>query len=252
MNKTFLLSIFILQGIFSHAQLNVKDSVIGKMALIGVHYTANFPMGDLAKRYGYINGVGAVVNYKTKHNWIFGLEGNFLFTKKLKNDSLLDGLKDSHGNITGVDGNTAIYVLNMYGFNVNAHAGKIIPIFGSNPNSGLYISLGVGYLLHKINIETNYAVVPLIEKDQRRNYDYLTTGINLDQFLGYSYMSNNGFVSFYAGFYAMEGFTKNARSYSYQTGLPLSKDLRYDITVGIRAGWYIPIYKRKAKSFYYY
>jgi hypothetical protein len=251
--KKLIGSVFILCFTFNAlSQLNVRDSVVGKMALIGMQYTANIPLGDFKDRYGYINGIGGVVNYKTKHNWIFGIEGNFLFGNKVKDDTLIDFLKDNHGKITNVDGSPAVVVLTMHGFNINAHFGKIFPIFGPNPNSGLYLSFGIGYLLHKINIESNYHVVPLVEKDMRRHFDYLTTGINIDQFVGYSHIGNKGIVSFYTGIYAMEGFTKNARGYAYDTGLPLSSKIRSDITIGLRFGWYIPIYKRKANSYYFY
>lgn len=250
MRSLILLVVVFFQIAFSYGQRNVHDSIIGS-TLLGFHYTAIMPVGQLAERYGFINSIGTTINYKTKHNWVYGIEGDFLFGKKLKNDSLLNNFKDNQGKITGVDGGQAVVVLGMRGFNIDVHVGKIFPWFGPNPNSGVYISLGAGYILHKTRIESNYAVIPLIEKDQKRGYDYLTTGVCLHQFLGYSYMGNRGVVSFYTGFYFNEGFTKNARSYFYDTGQPSSQKIRLDIQLGLRAGWYIPMYKRQAKSFYF-
>lgn len=250
MYKIIILSCCFLCSFSSLAQRNVHDSIIGT-TLLGFHYTAVFPAGDLVKRYGFINSIGVTLNYKTKHNWVYGLEGNFIFSKKIKNDSLLNNLKDDQGNITNEDGTPGVVVLGMRGFIVNAHVGKIFPIFGPNPNCGLYVSFGIGYILHKINIESNYAVLPLIETKNKRGYDYLTTGLNIDQFIGYSHMGNRGIVSFYAGFYFNEGFTKDARSFHYDTGLPASKAIRLDVQLGLRGGWYIPIYRRQAKSYYF-
>lgn len=232
------------------AQRNVKDDII-RTPMVGLHYTAVFPMMDLAERYGYLNQVGATLGYKTKRNWVFGVEGNFLFGNDIKNDSLLNHLMDDKGNITEVGGGIAVVQLFSRGFNVNAHAGKIIHQLGPNPNSGVYVSFGIGYMLTKIRIETTHDVVPLIETDNKRGYDRQAVGLSTHQFIGYSQISSRNSLHFYAGFYANQGFTRFSRSYFYDTGMPSNQSLMYDFQLGIRAGWYVPIYKRKAKKIYF-
>jgi hypothetical protein len=250
MQRIFLLLIGLLSGITILGQRNVKDEII-RTPMVGLHYTATFPMLDLAERYGYLNQVGLTAGYKTRKNWVFGVEGNFLFGSKIKNDSLLDNLRDNQGNITEVGGGIAVVELFSRGFNVNAHAGKIIHQLGPNPNSGLYVSFGVGYMLSKIRIETTHDVVPLIETENKRGYDRQAVGLSTHQFIGYSQISSKSFVHFYVGFYANQGFTRYSRSYFYDTGLPSDQSLLYDFQLGIRAGWYVPIYKRKAKKIYF-
>jgi hypothetical protein len=250
MQRIFLLVVSLMGCLAIYAQRNVKDEII-RTPMVGLHYTAVFPMKDLAERYGYLNQVGATFGYKTKKNWVFGVEGNFLFGNKIHNDSLLNHLMDDKGNITEVGGGIAVVQLFSRGFNVNAHAGKIIHQLGPNPNSGLYVSFGVGYMLTKIRIETTHDVVPLIEMENKRGYDRQAVGLSTHQFIGYSQISSRNFVHFYAGFYANQGFTRYSRSYFYDTGMPSDPSLLYDFQLGIRAGWYVPIYKRKAKKIYF-
>ena len=245
-----LLFLFILVSQLTFAQRNVKDGVIGT-PMVGIHYTAIWPQADLAERYGYLNQIGLTAGYKTKRNWVYGVEGNFNFGSKINVKGMFSHLIDNQGNITEVGGVPAVVELFARGFNINAHAGKIIPVFGSNPNSGIYLSAGVGYMLHKIRIETTYDVVPLIETDNKRGYDRQTTGLSLHQFIGYSHLSSKSAIHFYAGFYANQGFTRYSRSYFYDTGLPSDPRIQNDFQIGVRGGWYIPIYKRKAKTIYF-
>ena len=247
-------SLFILGCVLlSHhifAQRNVKDEVIGT-PMVGIHYTAVWPQLDLADRYGFTSQVGLTAGYKTKKNWVYGVEGNFNFGNKINVEGLFSHLVDNQGNITEVGGGPAVVELFQRGFNVNAHAGKIFPWFGPNPNSGLYVSVGAGYTLSKIRIETTYEVVPLIEADNRRGYDRQAVGLSLHQFIGYSHLSTRGIIHFYVGFYASQGFTRYSRSYFYDTGAPSYDGILNDFQIGVRGGWYIPIYRRKAKTIYF-
>jgi hypothetical protein len=112
------------------------------------------------------------------------------------------------------------------------------------------VHFGAGYLNHRIRIETQTQVVPLIELDYKKGYDRLTTGISATQFLGYAYMPRNGFYNFYGGIYAIEGFTKNRRTLFFdEPSVPVSTKTRLDVIVGLKIGWYIPFYSTK-KDYY--
>jgi hypothetical protein len=255
--QILFLCLFLLP-IRSIGQRNVKDSIIGT-PLIGVHYGAIWTAGDLADRYGFMNHVGINGGYKTKHNWYFGLDGNFMFGNRIKAEEptdefygIFDHLTDSYGNITDVNGDTAIVILYSRGFNANVVFGKLIPVLSPNKNSGIMIQLGFGYLMHRLRIETQEQVVPQLELDYKKGYDRLTSGWNSHQFVGYSYMGNSGFYNFYAGFYIQEGFTQNNRTIFFdQPDVPVSTKTRLDIQYGFRLGWYVPVYKRKPRDYYF-
>lgn len=238
-------------GLTAFSQRNVQDSVIGT-PLIGVHYGGNWTAGDLADRYGYLNHIGINAGYKTNKNWYWGVDGNFMFGNDVRMTGIFDHLVDSKGNITDINGDIAIVYVYARGFNANVAVGKIFPVLSPNENSGIMVHAGAGYLLHRMRIETQDQVIPQIELDYKKGYDRLTTGLNVHQFVGYSFMSNGGFYNFYAGFYIQEGFTKNRRTIFFdQPDTPVPTATRMDIQYGFRAGWFIPFYKRQPKDFYY-
>ena len=74
------------------AQLNIHDSIIST-PLIYATYSYQFPGGDLAKQFGSNSSIGGGLLFKTRHNWLFGAEGNFMFGQSVKNsDSLLKSI----------------------------------------------------------------------------------------------------------------------------------------------------------------
>jgi hypothetical protein len=235
----------------SFAQRNLKDSTISS-PWAGVQYGANWTSGDLAKRYGFLNHIGGLAGYKTNKNWFWGVEGNFIFGNQIRLTNLFDHLVDSFGNITDQNGDIGKVMLYARGFNVNLSVGKVIPVFRDNQNSGIFIHAGSGFLLHKLRVETQDHVIPTLELEYRKGYDRLATGINTHQFLGYAFLSDRGSLNFYTGFYAMQGFCRDRRTiYFDQPEIPVDQSLRLDMTYGLKLGWFIPIYKRKPKDFYF-
>ena len=247
--KKILLLLTLVVCLTSFAQKSIKDSIIGT-PWVGVQYTFHVPGGDLMKRFGVNNGIGLKVAYKDKKNWVYGVEGNFIFGNKFKETSIFEDFYNSKGEISDLNGQPADVFYHFRGFNVNAIGGKVFPWFGPNKNSGVLFELGVGFLYHKIRIESQDHDVPQLEGDYKKGYDRMTIGANLSQFLGYVYMGNNNTVNFYAGFYFMQGFTEGQRKINFDTQLP-DTGKRIDVQYGIRVGWMVPIYKRASKRRYF-
>jgi hypothetical protein len=138
------------------------------------------------------------------------------------------------------------------GFNTNVSVGKVFRVLSPNANSGIYTHVGFGYTQHKLRVETQDHYIPLLETNYRKGYDRYTSGLNTHQFLGYCFLADNGLVNFYGGFYVQEGFTKNRREIFFdQPSIPVDKKTQLEIQYGFRVGWFVPIYKRKPKDFYY-
>ncbi len=242
---------FVLTVTCVYSQRNVKDSAIAT-PWVSVQYGLNAPAGDLKDRFGLINHLGGLISYKTKRNWVYGLEANYQFGSQVKIPNMMANLTDSYGNIIDENGDVAAVSVGMRGFNVNATVGKVFPVLSPNKNSGIFVHAGVGYLQYKARIETPHQVVPLIEKNYRKGYDRYSTGINFHQFVGYAFMANNGFWNFYGGFYIQEGLTYNRREIFFdEPDIPVSKKMRLDMQYGFKIGWFIPFYKRKPKDFYF-
>lgn len=252
--KYFLLSsIFITLSFSVVSQRNMADSVIGT-PLLGIQYGGSWSGGDLKERFGYFNQVGIAGGYKFSNNWYVGLNGDFMFGNKvvLTHYDLFHHLMDDKGNISDQNGDIGTILTFSRGFHVNLEGGKVFNKLGHNKNSGLFIKIGAGFLNHRIRIESNDHVVPLLEKEYRKGYDRLTTGFQTTQFIGYLFMGDNSFLNFYAGFYIQEGFTKNRRTIFWdQPETPAPTNIRFDMLYGFKVGWLIPVYKRVAKEYYF-
>lgn len=247
-NLVFLICFLATWNVFSQYEKNWKTEGTSSF-LISAHYAPSFAVGQLAQRYSFLNHVGAGVSYKLTSNWIFGVDGSFIFGNKTKFTGLFDHLVDSHGNISDANGDNGIVVANARGLSFNAHVGKVFPIGKANLNSGIFIRLSGGYLQHKLNIETRDHVVPSLELNYRKGYDRFTSGFASEQLLGYLFISNNEYANFYAGAFIQEGFTRNQRNLNYdQPDVAVDKSLRLDVMVGIKVAWMFLAYSQGGKA----
>ncbi|MBW6491170.1 MAG: hypothetical protein K0B15_08250 [Lentimicrobium sp.] len=247
--KLFLFFILLSSGAF--AQKNVRDSSI-VANLIYATYSYEFPGKDMASRFGGFSQVGPGYLYKTRSNWIFGVESNFGFGNNLKKqDEILKGITTSDGNIIDMSGIYADYHFYMRSFSAMSRVGKIFPVFGPNRNSGILLSAGFGYLQHKIYIEHRSKSAPQITGDYVKGYDELKHGFATNVFLGYLYLGNSRKVNFFAGIDVNLGFTEHVRPYNFAE-MKFNSGSFTDTYTGLKIGWIVPVYKRAPSDFYYY
>jgi len=233
------------------AQKSIKDSVIFTN-LISANYALQFPGGDLSERFGMNSQVGAGYLMKTPSNWVFGVEGNFLFGNQVNDkQNILDLIETSDGNLIDMEGTYADYNFNERGFSGFVKVGKVIPAWGPNKNSGILFTLGAGFLQHKIFIEHKDKTAPQITGDYLKGYDELKRGFASNLFLGYLYLGNQNKVNFFAGLDVTVAFTGHVRPYSFNQ-ISYNSGKYTDLLTGIKVGWIIPVYRRAPKEFYYY
>ncbi len=248
-NKSiFLIIFFFCFALKINAQYNIRDSSL-TFPMVGVSFAYQVPGGDLTERFGNNFNIGGVFHWKLKNNWIVGLEGNFFFSDEVKENSFLNKYLTPDKNIINGNGQYAIVNLVERGLKMEMKAGKIFPVVGPNKNSGLMTTLGIGYLQHKILIETPQSSIPYLEEEYSKGYDRLSTGLSVTEFLGYINFGNKRLINFYAGFEFTQAFTKNRRTMNFDTGLNDNKS-RIDLFFGLRIGWVFPIYKRSADKIY--
>jgi hypothetical protein len=217
--------------------------------LLGVNFGGQLPLFDLANRFGPNLNVGGSFVIKTKKNWVFGIESNYLFGKNVKED-VLKQMKNTEGFIVDNQGNPADLRVTERGLGIHLIFGKVLGIGHNNPNSGIIVTFGVGYLQHKINLYDAQTRIAAVKGPLKYGYDRLTAGISFSQFIGYLYLSENRLLNFYFGFEMYEAFTKSIRKLNYDTGLPDTRQ-RFDGLNGLRLGWILPLYKKKPNDFYY-
>jgi hypothetical protein len=221
---------------------------LGKTILLHLTYAYQFPGADLKKRFGNNTAIGTGLDFMTKSNFIFGLDGHFIYGQKVKEDPLSVIRTDSAYVISG-ERTLASVVLRERGFYAGAHVGKLFT-FEKNARRGLLVTLGAGFMRHKIRIQDDSGAVTQLTGDYLKGYDRMNGGLSLNQFIGYQLLSKSRTVNFFAGFEFNEGFTHNLRSWDFE----LKKEFvekRLDLRYGLKIGWTLPFYMRKATQIYY-
>ena len=237
-------------------------------AMFQVTYAAQFPGMDTKTDFGFTNTIGGSVIYKTKGNWLFTANGNFVFGNKVKGDRidiLGEGITTYEGEVIGGGGMVASLAVFQRGFHFQAEIGKLFP-FKPNPNSGFFVQAGIGYLRNRIRIdyqiETQNPPYPLMD-DYQYGYDRMRGGFALHGETGYLIMSNNRIYNFSVSLEVTYARTKPLRDFDFrvfydENGEPqikgyVDKSQRFnDLYYGIRVSWMIPTYQRQPEEYYYH
>jgi hypothetical protein len=249
MKRLFILLLILLVSKFISAQVSVKDSSI-YTPYLGFSYGYYLPAGDMADRFGNNSAAQLDIQFKTRSYWIIGLNGSYLFGRNIK-ESLFDSIATSTGGIISKNGLYSDVRVFERGFTVSGTLGRMFHFKRPNPNSGLIATAGIGFMQHKIRIETIGNITPQLSKEYKKGYDKLSSGLLLTESIGYLYLSNNRLVNVYFGLECMQGFTKSRRSWDYELMMKDTKK-RVDILYGARIAWVLPLYKKAPLEFYTY
>lgn len=242
-----IICFFTLQTCFSQG---VNDTSIF-IPLCNFSYTFQIPGGDMAKRFGVNSNIGTGFTIKTKSHWMMGIEGFFLFGDKVKETSIFDSLRSSNGELINEFGEYANVILSERGFYVGLTLGKLIPVWGPNPNSGIVVIAGAGLLQHKIKIENEGNNAPYIVGDYSKGYDRLSNGLAAKIYIGYLYLGRKKLKNFSFGFEFYQAWTKNRRSLNFDT-MQKDNNLHKDLLYSVKLSWILPIYVGKPEKYYTY
>ena len=218
--------------------------------VFGVNGGVDFPFGDMADRYGTSYRAGGEVFYKTKSNWLFGAKFDYIFGNKIKEDSLMVNITDANGDFISQNGQRVGVTIFQRGFMMGVEAGKIFPLGKTSGDNGIMTMTTVGLMQHKIFIRDRDDIISPIKGDYKKGYDRLANGMFVEQYVGYVYYDPKGLVNFNIGIDFVAGFTQGRRDYLYDV-MRADNQSRLDILIGIRAGWYIPIFKRKSEELFF-
>jgi len=240
--------IFIFHG---YSQVSIKDSSIF-VPMIYASYSYQLPQGDLAKRFGGNSTIGGGFMIKTRSNWLFGAEGNYIFGGVVKNgDSLLKMIATPDGFIINSGGFFSDIGFGQTGFNIIGKFGKVFPILSFNPNSGPVLLVGGGFMQDEIKIHDFDNSSPQLQGDYAKGYDRLNNGWLVTGALGYLFLSDSRLINFFVGFEFTQAWTKYQRKVNFDTGKPDNSSLSTQY-YALKVNWVIPLYKRRPKNFYLY
>ncbi len=231
------------------AQIMTGEPMPG--VLLGLDYNQQWPLADMSKRFGNNASVGGMIQYKTASNWLIGLNADYLFGTKIKEDSFVVNLITKGGSIIGTNGETANVQVHERGYIIGPTLGRIFPVREENKNSGIIVQFGIGFMTHRIKIVDVEGIVPQLKPSYQKGYDRLTSGVALSQFIGYQNLDRNKLLNFYAGIELVEGINRGQRDFLFDVQRP-GTDSRLDMLFGIKAGWILPIYGKRDDDYYYH
>ncbi len=248
---TLFLACILWFGLEHHAiaQVNVQDSVVSTF-IIPFTYAYQLPFGDIKDEFGNNSTIGTGIIYKNSSNWMWSLSGDFIFGTRVKNyQKIISEILTSQEGIIGTEGTFVDLRPMQRGFDVMLKCGKLIPAFNINVNSGIYMNVGIGYLMHKIRWTVQGEDAPQLSSDYKKGYDRLTEGFAISQEVGLMVMSNKRMWNYRIALEGIEAFTKNKR-YNFDT---MSRDLKskLDIYLGVKVTWMIPLFGRAPREIYY-
>lgn len=238
--STTIVLICLLLPLLSFAQ-NTARLNEGNAILVNFSYGYQIPSADLRERFGNNGNIQTGVEYLTKSNFIFGINGGLLFGSIVKQD-VLAGLRTQEGFIIANDRQPADIQLRQRGWYAGGLVGKLFSLDPNNPRSGIRIALGAGLLQHKIRIQDEpQRVVAPLDREYKKGYDRLTNGLAISQFIGYQLLSVDRRLNFTLGVEAIQGFTQNRRAFNFDTQMQ-DTAMRLDVLFGGRITWTLPFY----------
>ncbi len=251
MRKCLLISLFVFWAHLLSAQtrVGVADSVL-LAGLVQLEYGAVMPLADLADRFGFHSDIGLQVSIKNRRNLLLGGGMQFYFGSQVREDSILDPLKNSNGYLIGSDGFQYTPNLFMRGWSFSVHAGKVTGLGAVNPNSGVVLLGALGFLQHRIDLNFEKDFLPQLTGDYEKGYDRLANGLFIRQYVGYLYSGSERFLNVKVGLELTEALTAPRRDVDLDSGQKPSGN-RLDVQAALKVAWVLPIYENPKLQYYY-
>jgi hypothetical protein len=244
-----LLAIMFLNTAASAQDAPTGGKKSGKSKGLLTHFSlgGQLPAADLSARFGINGTLGAGLEYLNPDNWLFGLEGAFLFGSKVKEDPL-SIIRTPEGGIIGNNRTVASVRLQQRGLYLGGHVGKLITF--SEKRRGLRVTFGGGWAQHSIHPLDDSRTVNQIRGRYKKGYDRLTGGPALQQFVGWEHVGYGRDMSWMVGLEFNQAFTQTRRDWDFSEMRKLEGQ-RLDLRFGVRLAWTLPFYTGYAEDIYY-
>ncbi len=217
-------------------------------------------MADLYK--GPYLDFGIEADYMFASGWMLTLDGDLWFGYNSDNLRQRD---ERYGHVflpgnyamswNGVDGNVQAYNRSLA---VRVGVAKLLRVVPDNPNSGILLGAGGGWLMQKtvFSQDMNDTPVPQLLGYYGKIIDHLRNGAMLTQSIGFCYMANYlTYVNVKIEFTVSECMMWSSRNYQLDNlmGLVGKDPNRYfDMMYGIKLTWMFPLMGKTTYDYYYY
>tara|TARA_Y100001933_G_scaffold259175_1_gene308484 strand:- start:645 stop:1379 length:735 start_codon:yes stop_codon:yes gene_type:complete len=243
--KRYLSILVLSYSISSFAQ---DDTFKNKMILFD--YSYQVPITNLANDFGNNSSLG-LCYLQNNNDLLLGLDANFMFGSNVKDTNILRLISTDDGFLINASGELDEVLLYVRGINTHLMIGKSFR-FEENNLTGIYMYGGLGYLQHKIRLESNRTSLPQIEGNYLYGYDKFTNGLSTKICVDYMYFNKKNSIKYHIGTEFINAFTKIKRRYNFAQMEEFDQSLKLDQIVGLRFGVIIPINRNNESKFHYY
>ena len=246
----WLFVLFLGFAFLAHSQSEMKTT---QGFLFTPHYAYHTPGGDMKKRFDNFSSIGLGVDYKTSSGFTFGIDYDWFFGRSVKDSGIFSQISGPSGFIIDNNGDFSVINLHIKGNYLTANVGYLINLPKDEPNSGILLSAGAGFMQHRIDIIASEVTIPQLNGEYEKGYDKLTYGFATKQYIGYQHLVNHNRYHYRIGLVFNQGFTEGQRTWDFNANTS-GKDKRFDTSVALQLGLIVPIYTKKAEDeeFFYY
>ena len=233
--KYGLLSILIL--LFASAK--GQDSTnYDRHLLFGIGVAPSIGLGEFGDKFRTFSSIPLSATYKTTKNVTMGVMGSGYFGQDILAPGLFQGMTFDD-QLIDINGNPAAVRFQMRGWYTMATVGKIFSLKRPNPNKGIHVRFGAGFMQHKLRMQFDSDKLPQLEDEYIKGYDQLHNGAMFMGSVQYHVISLHN-LSVYAGIDYIQGYTRSRRSWEYSLN---KKDggLKTDRYLSFNAGIMIPL-----------
>lgn len=218
------------------------------IAKVGMGYDK--PTNDLADRFGSNLNFHLGLERLSINNWMLSADFTYRYGSDVRED-VLANFRLPSGQFLSIDGLPSDAFLRNRGAAIRFSLGKIIALHEKSPQSGIRIDIGVGLMSHYIRVQDENQAIDQIFGEYQNVYDRLTRGFAISEYIGYQYLSTDGFLNFNIGFEFNQGFTSGVRSVDFTTNTSRQTG-RKDFLNGFKVTWLIPFYSDDQGDQIYY
>tara|TARA_B100000900_G_scaffold283697_1_gene243025 strand:+ start:516 stop:1247 length:732 start_codon:yes stop_codon:yes gene_type:complete len=233
--------------------INIKTcfAQINKQSAFIVNINYHIPSEFFAELFENNPSIGTSFFIEKENNIFYGIEANYLFGNNIKNESLiLSEIKNHDGSIIASDGYFANINFSRRGFSSNIFTGYALH-FNKTNLSGIYFSLGGGYINQKILIDTKNENIPQLNEEYKKGYDSANDGIFGKLSINYKYYRKKGGIQISAGFYNSVARVKRLNTYIFNENIN-DDSFHIGSEFGFNLGLIIPVSKINQEEFHYY
>ena len=216
-----------------------------------IDYSYQVPSGQLSDKFGNNSFVGLNLINKKESNFFYGLKAGYIFGGNIQDSTIFDNISTENGFVIDGNGTYANIILLQEGFSSHFYGGYAVHFNDKNP-TGIYFSTGLGFLQHRIRIDTKNQYIPQLNNDYKKGYDQLTNGLSTNFTIDYIYYQKRKQLKIFTGVDYSLAFTKERRAYYFPDVISTNQNIKTDHIFGVHIGIIIPINRKNEEEFHYF